>query len=131
MAPLAGLAAGTANGATVLYGYGASGWTALSGGEVTTNAPVAWKALLDFGSGTVAYTLGSVAFSPKTALPLGATHAERVVFRGKGEFGAFRGIYAEPGVAYYFDNESSLPTIYQEKPFNFNLNMGLRFNLGK
>ena len=40
-------------------------------------------------------------------------------------------IYAEPGVAYYFDNKSSLPTIYQEKPFNFNLNMGLRFNLGK
>lgn len=101
VAPLAGLAAGTANGATVLYGYGASGWTALSGGEVTTNAPVAWKALLDFGSGTVAYTLGSVAFSPKTALPLGATHAERVVFRGKGEFGAFRGIYAEPGEGLY------------------------------
>lgn len=40
-------------------------------------------------------------------------------------------IYAEPGVAYYFDNKSSLPTIYQEKPFNFNLNLGLRFNLGK
>ena len=40
-------------------------------------------------------------------------------------------VYAEPGVAYYFDNKSSLPTIYQEKPFNFNLNMGLRFNLGK
>ena len=40
-------------------------------------------------------------------------------------------VYAEPGVAYYFDNKSSLLTIYQEKPFNFNLNMGLRFNLGK
>ena len=40
-------------------------------------------------------------------------------------------IYAEPGVAYYFDNKSSLPTIYQEKQFNFNINMGLRFNLGK
>ena len=40
-------------------------------------------------------------------------------------------IYAEPGVAYYFDNKSSLRTIYQEKPFNFNLNLGLRFNLGK
>lgn len=39
------------------------------------------------------------------------------------------GIYAEPGVAYYFDNKSTVPTIYQEKPFNFNLNVGLRFNI--
>lgn len=38
-------------------------------------------------------------------------------------------IYAEPGVAYYFDNKSVVPTIYQEKPFNFNLNLGLRFNI--
>ena len=40
-------------------------------------------------------------------------------------------IYAEPGVAYYFDNKSALPTIYQEKPFNFNLNMGLRVNINR
>ena len=40
-------------------------------------------------------------------------------------------VYAEPGVAYYFDNKSLLPTIYQEKPFNFNLNMGIRFNINK
>ena len=39
------------------------------------------------------------------------------------------GIYAEPGVAYYFDSKSLLPTIYQEKPLNFNINMGLRFML--
>jgi len=36
-------------------------------------------------------------------------------------------IYAEPGVGYYFDNGSSIPTYYQEKPFCFNLNVGLRF----
>lgn len=41
----------------------------------------------------------------------------------------FLSLYAEPGVAYYFDNQSSLPTIYQDKPFNFNLNMGFRFNI--
>ena len=40
-------------------------------------------------------------------------------------------LYAEPGVAYYFDNKSEVPTIYQEKPFNFNLNMGLRFNINR
>lgn len=39
------------------------------------------------------------------------------------------GLYAEPGGGYYFSNNSSIPTIYQEHPFNFNLNIGLRFNL--
>lgn len=38
-------------------------------------------------------------------------------------------IYAEPGMGYYFDNGSSIPTYYQDKPFNFNLNLGLRFNI--
>ena len=38
-------------------------------------------------------------------------------------------IYAEPGVGYYFDNGSSIPTYYQEKPFSFNLNVGLRFSI--
>jgi len=99
--PLAGLAVGTVDGATVLYGYGTSGWTALSGGEVTTNTPVAWRATLDFGLGTVTYALGDVAFSPKTSLPLGAMQIERVVFRGNGAIGAFRGIYAEPGLELY------------------------------
>jgi hypothetical protein len=36
-------------------------------------------------------------------------------------------IYAEPGVDYYFNNHSNVPTYYQEKPFSFNLNIGLRF----
>ena len=38
-------------------------------------------------------------------------------------------IYAEPGVGYYFDNGSSLPTYYRDKPFSFNLNVGLKFNI--
>lgn len=40
------------------------------------------------------------------------------------------GLYAEPGVSYYFDNGSSIKTIYKDKPFNFNLNVGLRFTFG-
>ncbi len=36
------------------------------------------------------------------------------------------GIYAEPGVAYYFKDNSSLQTIRKEHPFNFNLVTGLR-----
>ena len=38
-------------------------------------------------------------------------------------------IYAEPGVGYYFDNGSNLPTYYRDKPFSFNLNVGLKFNI--
>ena len=37
-------------------------------------------------------------------------------------------IYAEPGIGYYFDNGSSVPTFYQDKPASFNLNVGLRFS---
>lgn len=40
------------------------------------------------------------------------------------------GIYAEPGLSYYFDNGSDIETIYSEKPLNFNLNIGLRISFG-
>jgi hypothetical protein len=36
------------------------------------------------------------------------------------------GIYAEPGVSYHFKDNSSLQTIYKEKPLNFNLKFGVR-----
>ncbi|MTG98229.1 outer membrane beta-barrel protein [Myroides sp. BIT-d1] len=38
------------------------------------------------------------------------------------------GIYVEPGVQYHFENSSDIGTIYKEKPFNFNMKAGLRFN---
>lgn len=38
-------------------------------------------------------------------------------------------LYVEPGVGYYFPNGSNLSTIYQDHPWNFNLTLGLRFNL--
>lgn len=40
-------------------------------------------------------------------------------------------IYAEPGCSYYFDDHSSLETVFKEKVFDFNLNLGLRFSVGK
>lgn len=43
----------------------------------------------------------------------------------------YLGIYAEPGVGYYFDDGSSLCTIYKDKPWNFNINVGVRFSVGK
>ena len=36
------------------------------------------------------------------------------------------GIYAEPGVKYYFDNNSAVETIFKEKPCRFNLQVGIR-----
>ena len=41
------------------------------------------------------------------------------------------GIYAEPGVSYYFDDGSGVETIRKEKPFHFNLQVGLRLTLPK
>lgn len=41
------------------------------------------------------------------------------------------GIYAEPGVGYYFSNGSSIKTAYSEKPFNFNLKFGLRYSFNQ
>lgn len=41
------------------------------------------------------------------------------------------GVYVEPGVSYYFDDHSQLSTIYKEKPLNFNLNLGVRYTIGK
>ncbi len=40
------------------------------------------------------------------------------------------GLYAEPGIAWYFKNGSALETIYKDDPFHFNLRLGLRFTLG-
>lgn len=40
------------------------------------------------------------------------------------------GVYAEPGVSYYFDDGTDIKTIYKDKPLNLNLNFGLRFTIG-
>ena len=41
----------------------------------------------------------------------------------------FFSLYAEPGIGYYFNDGSSTPTIYKDHPLNFNLSLGIRFNL--
>lgn len=41
------------------------------------------------------------------------------------------GIYAEPGLSYYFDDGTSLQSIYKQRPLNFNLNVGIRFTVGR
>nr|MBP6176537.1 outer membrane beta-barrel protein [Fermentimonas sp.] len=39
----------------------------------------------------------------------------------------YLGLYAEPGIDYYFKNSSELKTIYKDRPFSFNLRVGIRF----
>ena len=40
-------------------------------------------------------------------------------------------LYAEPGVSHYFKDNSSVPTIYEDRPTNFSLNVGIRLCLGR
>ncbi|MDD2436276.1 MAG: outer membrane beta-barrel protein [Massilibacteroides sp.] len=38
----------------------------------------------------------------------------------------FLNVFAEVGAGYYFDNGSKMETVHSDKPFNFNLSVGLR-----
>lgn len=38
------------------------------------------------------------------------------------------GVFAEPGVRYYFNNKSKVETIFKDTPWNFNLQLGLRLD---
>ena len=41
------------------------------------------------------------------------------------------GVYVEPGMKYYFDNGSQIENIFKDKKLNFNIQFGLRSNVGK
>ena len=74
------------------------------------------------GSRTTQGTSNSISIRPIQLSVNGAVGAE---FR----FIDNLSLYAEPSLNYYFDNGSDVPTFYQDKPLNFNLNVGLRFNI--
>lgn len=40
------------------------------------------------------------------------------------------GLYAEPGIKYYFDNGTRMLNYFKDKPTNLNLQVGLRLNIG-
>ena len=40
------------------------------------------------------------------------------------------GIYAEPGLRYYFDNGSGMQNFSKDKPTSWNLQVGFRLHLG-
>ena len=64
-----------------------------------------------------------------------AVEKDRLQFSVQGALGVqynfipWLGIYAEPGVKYYFDNGSRVRNFFKDKPTNFNLQLGLRLNL--
>jgi hypothetical protein len=37
-------------------------------------------------------------------------------------------IFAESGISYYFDDKNAVNTIRDDKPLNFNLQLGIRLN---
>ncbi|MEY8758338.1 outer membrane beta-barrel protein [Chryseobacterium tongliaoense] len=39
------------------------------------------------------------------------------------------GVYVEPGIGYHFKDNSSLNTIYKDKPLNFNVKFGIRVSI--
>ena len=39
------------------------------------------------------------------------------------------GLYAEPGVRYYFDNRSTVENVFKTRPWAFNVQMGVRINV--
>ena len=41
------------------------------------------------------------------------------------------GIYVEPGIKHYFNNGSHIQNYFKHRPTNFNLQIGLRLNMGK
>ena len=74
------------------------------------------------GSRTSAGVTNSVSIHPLQFSVSGAAGAE---FR----FSPQLSLYAEPGLGYWFDNGSDIPTYYQDKPLSFSLSLGLRLNL--
>ena len=40
-------------------------------------------------------------------------------------------LFIEPGASYYIDNHSSVDNVYKDKPFNLDLNIGIRININK
>lgn len=59
------------------------------------------------------------------ALQFSVNSAVGVQYNASSKFGVF----IEPGIGYYFNNGSDIETIYKDKPLNFNLKIGLRFNI--
>ena len=96
-----------------LWGYKGLNVYATAGGQVDFNVEAKYVS-----SGTeVDFKKDRTQFSVQGALGLQYDIIPRL------------GIYAEPGVKYYFNNGSHVRNFFKDKPTNFNLQLGLRLNL--
>ena len=65
----------------------------------------------------------------------GTMHKDRPQFSGNAAVGIEYdivpqvGLYAEPGVRYYFDNRSTVENVFKTRPWAFNVQMGVRINI--
>lgn len=70
-----------------------------------------------------------------TSVGEGTMHKDRPQFSGNAAVGIEYdivpqvGLYAEPGVRYYFDNRSTVENVFKTRPWAFNMQMGVRINV--
>lgn len=97
---------------------------AKAGGAIDFNIAGTWKEVYnyqaDFGTGKIAVFNEEIEKRPQLSVggSLGIAYSLSNLFQ----------IYFEPGVAYYFDNQTGVRNIRKEKPLDLSLQLGGRFS---
>ena len=84
-----------------------------------------------YGTSSTRYVIDSAPWEPVIE-KIGETPLQWSAGAGAGVeymLGDKVGLYAEPGLNYYFDNGSPVENVFKSRPLNFNLTLGLRLRL--
>ena len=84
-----------------------------------------------YGTSSTRYVIDSAPWEPVIE-KIGETPLQWSAGAGAGVeyiLGDKVGLYAEPGLNYYFDNGSPVENVFKSRPMNFNLTLGLRLKL--
>lgn len=84
-----------------------------------------------YGTSSTRYVIDSAPWEPVIE-KIGETPLQWSAGAGAGVeymLGGKVGLYAEPGLNYYFDNGSPVENVFKSRPMNFNLTLGLRLKL--
>ena len=84
-----------------------------------------------YGTSSTRYVIDSAPWEPVIE-KIGETPLQWSAGAGAGVeymLGDKVGLYAEPGLNYYFDNGSPVENVFKSRPLNFNLSLGLRLKL--
>ena len=84
-----------------------------------------------YGTSSTRYVIDSAPWEPVIE-KIGETPLQWSAGAGAGVeymLGDKVGLYAEPGLNYYFDNGSPVENVFKSRPLNFNLTLGLRLKL--